>query len=83
MWQITLNRVGIAQFEFNTYVISVLVIFFLQVNHKFPTIDQSLSVRSMIADFKPVLRQFFSFYGNQYEMWHHVINVHVGKWQKR
>lgn len=83
MWQITLNRLGIAQFEFNTYIISVLVIFFLQVNHKFPTIDRSTAICSMVSDFKPVLRQFFSFYGHQYEIWNHVINVHIGQWQER
>lgn len=87
MWQSVLIQMGIACFEFNTYIISVLVIFFLQTNHKFPTVDQILSnsspIVSNISDFKPFLREFFEFYGNRYQIWNHVISAHIGRWQEK
>lgn len=84
IWQMMLNRLGIAHYELNTYIISVLTIFFLQVNHKFPTIgESSAGFPSTIFDFKPVLRQFFDFYGNQYDISNQVISAHIGKWQQR
>lgn len=87
MWQFVLNQKGIACLEFNTYIISVLVIFFLQVDHGFPTVDQILgqdsSIDSKASYFKPILGQFFAFYGHRYQMQNHVISAHIGRWQER
>lgn len=84
MWQIALNQLGIAHFEFNTYLVSVLVIFFLQMNYKFPTVGQtSVGICSVVSDFKPVVRQFFEFYGNHYDIPNHVISTQTGDWRKR
>lgn len=84
MWQGFLNQMNIARFEFNTYTISILVIFFLQTNHKFPTIEQtSVEVRSSISNFKLILKEFFDFYGNRYQIWNHVISTQIGRWQEQ
>lgn len=86
-WQNVLNELGIAKFKFNTYIISVLVIFFLQMNYSLPKIDDfsktTSSVSSKIKSFKTIPREFFAFYGNNYQMWNHVISAHVGRWQER
>lgn len=81
-WQITLKRLEIAQFEFNAYIISVLVIFFLQMNYDFPTIEKTV-VRSTVSNFKSALKGFFNFYGNQYDIPNHVISTQIGRWQQR
>lgn len=78
-----LNHLGIAKFQFNTYLISVLVIFFLQVNYEFPMVDQFSVVCSTVTDFKPVLKQLFDFYGTKYEISNHVISTQIGQWQNR
>lgn len=71
----------------NTYVISVLVIFFLQLEHNFPTVDQVLCNDSPIisneSNYKLILRQFFAFYGYHYQMQNHVISAHIGRFQER
>lgn len=89
-WQIFMNRLCIARFEFNTYIVSILVIFFLQVEFgedSFPTVDELLqanaSVNSNISNFRPILRQFFYFYGHRYQMWNHIISINIGRWQER
>lgn len=89
IWQDFFNQKGIAHFRFNTYTISVLVIFFLQMEFKasFPPIETLLTttakINSNISDFKTVLRQFFHFYGNRYQIWNHVISINIGQWQER
>lgn len=86
-WQDVLNDLDVAKFNFNTYIISVLVIFFLQLNHKLPRIDEISTVQSNtnsnIDNFKNILRQFFDLYGNRYQIWNHVISAHIGQWQER
>lgn len=90
IWQNNLYQADIAHFQFNTYIVSVLVIFFLQMEFgeaSFPPVDRllttSANVQSNISDFKPVLRQFFYFYGNRYQICNHVISINIGQWQER
>lgn len=79
-----MNRLEISHFEFNTYIISVLVIFFLQMNHNFPTIKEtSINVCSTISNFKNALKEFFYFYGNHYQIRNHVISTQIGRWQQQ
>lgn len=60
------------------------MIFFLQTTHNFPTAEQtSAQVCSADLDFKTVLEEFFFFYGNRYQIWNHVISIHIGRWQER
>lgn len=86
-WQTVLKRLGNAHFEFNTYIISVLVIFFLQLElgeENFPTVDKLITnnarINSNITNFRPVLRLFFEFYGNRYQMCEHIISINIGRW---
>lgn len=56
-WQEALNEAslpkGLSAFRFNTYIISVLVIFFLQVNQKFPKIAGVPRTESKFIDHVP------------------------------
>lgn len=90
MWQTVLNQLNIARFEFNTYTISILVIFFLQMDHKYPTIGQtSINVPSTVSNYKRILKEFFNFYGKRYQIsssnqdTDHVISIQIGRWQER
>lgn len=66
---------------FNTYIISILVIFFLQVKHRYPTADRCLFITSTDSDYKPILRKFFKFYSSN--LWAQtVISIHIGQWQE-
>lgn len=80
-------HLGIARIELNTYIISVLVIFFLQMNYGYPTVDQlmhqNFTICSKIFNMKTVLRNFFGFYGNQYDILNHIISANIGQWQDR
>lgn len=82
-----LQRSNILNFEFNTYTISILVIFFLQVEHKFPTVEQIVSqshgMPSNVPKFKQAMKDFFKFYGQRYQIKEHVISANVGQWQER
>lgn len=86
-WQTVLNRTGTPLFEFNTYIISVLVIFFLQKKYKLPTADKIESLTSnsslSITNFETLKRQFFDFYGNEYQMQNHIISAYINRWQTR
>lgn len=68
--------------QFNTYIISILVIFFLQLKHHYPIVRQCLAVTSTDSDYKPVLRQFFMFYLNNYSMSSQIISANIGQWQQ-
>lgn len=68
--------------SFNTYIISILVLFFLQVKHHFPTAGQCLVVTSTNSDFRPALKQFYNFYVNNYQMPQHVISADIGQFQE-
>lgn len=100
-WQNALNSIlapnGTIAFQFNTYLISVLVIFFMQVNYDVPIIQEIASVRSNqeamkkvnaslkkeMATFDKLLADFFWFYGQRYQIWNHVISLNIGRWQER
>lgn len=100
-WQNALNSIydenGAVAFQFNTYMISALVIFFMQVNYDVPTIQDVASYRlkpeamkkanaSLKKDlecFDKILSDFFYFYGNRYQIWNHVISLNIGRWQER
>lgn len=100
-WQNALNSIlapnGAIAFQFNTYLISVLVIFFMQVNYDVPIIQEIASVRSNkdamkkateslkkeMATFDKILADFFWFYGQRYQIWNHVISLNIGRWQER
>lgn len=96
-WQEALNRAAILKemqaFQFNSYILSVLVIFYLQLNQNVPKLADVLKAtgKNSIDDVPPVdahrlkqsIRQFFEFYGNFYESEKHVISVHVGQWENR
>lgn len=87
---------GDAAFHFNTYIISVLVIFFMQVQYDLPTAgDVSILVASGQAnpnrrsileeqkDFNRILYEFFHFYGIRYEINNHLISARIGRWQEQ
>lgn len=92
-WQNVLNEF-LAQksqhaFRFNTYMISVLVIFFFQVNYNSPKLAYLPSSQMEFIDHVPMMDkmslkraivQFFEFYGKIYAI-DDVIDVHSGKWQ--
>lgn len=79
-------------FQFNTYIISVLVIFYLQLNQNFPKLAKVPASQATSIDtvppvdghvLKQSIRQFFEFYGNFYDINEQLISVHVGQWEKR
>lgn len=76
---------GVSVFRFNTYIISVLVIFFLQVKHGFPTINSLSSAPTSIhferTTISQIVREFFEFYGKSFEVSKKIISIHVGRWQ--
>lgn len=93
-WQNVVNTLekGKIVFQFNTYIISVLVIFYLQMNHNFPKIKDVTSSKSKIINAVPnfnkgLLREavggFFKFYADNYEIKNHLISVNIGRWQQR
>lgn len=101
-WQNIVNRnalqtTGSVAFEFNTYIISLLVIFYLQLHQKLKTIDEIQStvtnaqnhedVRNDVANdmarFLDYLYDFFFMYGERYQKWNHVMSCHLGRWQER
>lgn len=94
-WQNILNELmapkGLHAFRCNTYIISVLVIFFLQVNYNLPKLSYLPSCEMKFIDHLPKLNkndlkraivQFFEFYGKIYAI-QDVISVHSGKWEDR
>lgn len=100
-WQHAINGI-LAQnessaFQFNAYIISVLVIFFMQVNYEIPIISEMAAFRSNadamkkagashkrdLANIDKLLADFFWFYGQRYQIWNHVISLNLGRWQER
>lgn len=98
-WQITVNEMAVQDghqlgFRFNTYVISVLVVFFLQMKHNFPPLTNVPQFQSKFIDFVPEIgtadrkkfkdaaKQFFEFYGRVYEKCK-IICLDMGRWQNR
>lgn len=95
-WQNALNdsaaRNGLSAFQFNTYIISVLVIYFLQLNNQFPKITTVPTTETKFIDcvpslekekFKCAVVEFFKFYSSQYQIKNHVISVNIGRWKNR
>lgn len=95
-WQDTLIQVatqnGTPAFRFNTYIISVLVIFFYQIDQKFPKVstvppNQAKSIDNVppvnVTKFKNAVRQFFQFYGKIYGMNHKIISINIGQLEDR
>lgn len=95
-WQNALNEAIAANgtrfvFRFNTYIISVLVIFYLQLNQNFPKLSDvpSSHIKSMDRVPKNVDKEymkrsvngFFEFYGKKYELKNQLISVNIGRWQ--
>lgn len=95
-WQNALNDIAVKKgflfaFRFNTYIISVLVIFFLQLNYNFPKladVPSSSQLKSIDhvpkpvnkAQLKEVVCKFFEFYGRKYEKCK-LISLNIGRWQ--
>lgn len=95
-WQNAVNKIliqkGLNGSGFNTYIISVLVIFFLQINQKFPKLadippSHSKSINHVPHVDKEILKQtvyqFFKFYGDKFQMSRQIISVNIGRWQER
>lgn len=90
-WQKILNEVaaqnGIKAFQFNTYIISVLVLFFLQVSYDLPRIARLPSAlsKNFRLSSKTVVNElacdFFYFYAKYYEIGGKVISLSMGRWQ--
>lgn len=94
-WQNVLNEVaaqrGISAFHFNTYIISVLVIFFLQIEQKCPKVkdvssSQTKCINSIPSINKGKLKRavvlFFDLYGINYSIKGHLISINIGRWQE-
>lgn len=86
----TSNEQGTNTSRFNTYIIFVLVTFFLQLNHKFPKSNDLPTSNSKVIDvvssidkkqFKQFVKEFFDFYATQYEIGEHIISLFAGRWQ--
>lgn len=90
-WQNVLRRKypnnDVIKFEFNTYIISVLVIFFFQVKYHIPIVENIWTIPPTIASKHVIdielVREFFLFYGNEYKIYNQIISVQSGKWQER
>lgn len=95
-WQNALNEAalqkGLKAFQFNSYIISVFVIFFLQIKKNFPKLKDLPASRSKCIErveavknesMKQAIAQFLEFYGMRYEINNHLISVNIGRWQER
>lgn len=91
-WQNVFNQMSNEQLlHFNTYIISILVIFYLQMSKSLPALKDlpkavaeakaNESVKCGMADFRRTLHGFFSFYGGNYKISQHVVHVQSGQWQ--
>lgn len=82
------TKKGLPTLHFNGYIISVLVIFYLQLKHNFPTLNDLQSKLSNNATLLAEQRideitvGFFQFYGKTYESTH-LISLNVGRWQEK
>lgn len=80
---------GLVAFNMNSYIIAVLVIFYLQLNHKLPTVTELPKVIANGVKFSPkrcfgeFVKEFFEFYGKTFESESHLISVNIGKWQQK
>lgn len=80
---------GLPPLQLNTYIISVLVIFYLQLKHKMPTINALTAMLSDQISFtsrenlNEFIKEFFNFYGHTYQITVHLICLNVGRWQDK
>lgn len=95
-WQMVLDEVAKQNghrfaFRFNTYIVSVLVIFYLQLNRNFPKLEVLAPSRNEFNDHVPqvdakhlkqAVQQFFEFYGKKYEKCK-LISLNFGRWQNQ
>lgn len=79
-------------FRFNTYIISVLVIFFYQISKKFPKVANVPDIEAKSIDdvppvnadkFKRAVRQFFQFYGTINAMNHKIVSINTARLEDR
>lgn len=92
-WQAVLNdqasKNGLVAFDMNSYIISVLVIFYLQLNHGLPKVTELSSAIEKGTKYSPknnfgqFVREFYEFYGKTFENNAHLISVYVGRWQQK
>lgn len=100
-WQIVVKTLAAQRdsktFDFNTYMIAVLVIFFLQMNYGLPAVGATLmaneekttetttakSSADKTKDLNKMLADFFHFYGGRYEINNHLISTWIGRWQEQ
>lgn len=95
-WQNTLNEAAeqneLKAFKFNTYILSVLVIFFLQITKKIPKLKDLPATQSTTINhiesvnethLKEAICQFFEFYGEKYSISRQLISINIGRWQER
>lgn len=79
-------------FNFNSYIITILVIFFLQVKHQLPTslrrnhFDAKARTKKMfefeeVSILMELVPEFFDFYANKYQMESQIICSQLGRWQ--
>lgn len=72
------------EFKFNSYIISVLVIFFLQMNYGVPTtINLDNNYTKTKKELQYLLYGFFQFYADKYQHASHIISARFGRWQQR
>lgn len=84
---------GLCPLGFNTYIIAVLVIFFLQLDQKFPKLSDVPSTHSKAIHhvrchvekekLQQTIGEFFKFYGEKFQMKRQIISVNIGRWQER
>lgn len=73
----------------NTYIISMLVIFYLQMNHGLPIVTELASTIAAKTKFvsenklDEFVKEFYEFYGRKFEPKTHLISINVGKWQQK
>lgn len=95
-WLNALNEVAVVKgahfaFRFNTYIVSVLVIFYLQMNRNFPKSADVPPSHTTCVDcvsqnvdkeyLKRSISEFFEFYGKKYELKNQLISVSIGHWE--
>lgn len=87
-WHNIVNEIaaenGLVAFQFNTYTISVFVLFFLQMNYNFPTVKMLSETiqKPSCGDICQIAMEFFELY-RKIEISKHLISLNVGKWQER
>lgn len=78
---------GLPFVKLNSYMTSILVIFYLQLNHNYPKLNELSTTNKVNFSFNiglgELVRGFFKFYGCTYEVVSHLISLNVGRWQEK